>query len=280
MTTSKHFTKALPHKDATQWCLALAEEAGQPDPVIRAAPTGVAAFSIAETTLHSDQPCCHPFLLLNQQETVSCYLTEGDIAFLNRRIQWMMKNQQRGLLYLNIDLYTAKLFVFVDGSFANNKDCNSQIGFLIILATEDKSGGSFQIQGNLITASSTKCKRVTRSVLASETYRMVSGLDIAICVATTLNMVTSKLQPPEVPIIVCTDSYSLYECLVKLGTTKEKTLMIDIMALRQSYERRELAASQKRKPRVWECWTEEWDWALAITCSSLGTYHYMYLPYR
>ena len=40
-------------------------------------------------------------------------------------------------------------------------------------------------------------------------------------------------------IIVCTDSYSLYECLVKLGTTKEKRLMIDIMALHQSYERRE-----------------------------------------
>jgi len=40
-------------------------------------------------------------------------------------------------------------------------------------------------------------------------------------------------------MIVCTDSYSLYECLVKLGTTKEKRLMIDIMALRQSYERRE-----------------------------------------
>jgi hypothetical protein len=28
---------------------------------------------------------------------------------------------------------------------------------------------------------------------------------------------------------------------VKLGTTKEKRLMIDIMALRQSYERRELS---------------------------------------
>ena len=45
---------------------------------------------------------------------------------------------------------------------------------------------------------------------------------------------------PQTPIIICTDSYSLYECLVKLGTTKEKRLMIDIMALRQSYERREI----------------------------------------
>jgi len=39
---------------------------------------------------------------------------------------------------------------------------------------------------------------------------------------------------------MCTNSFSLYEYLVKLGTTKEKRLMIDIMALRQLYERREL----------------------------------------
>jgi hypothetical protein len=53
-------------------------------------------------------------------------------------------------------------------------------------------------------------------------------------------MITDHLQLPPIPMIVCTDSYSLYECLVKLGTTKEKRLMIDIMALRQSYERREV----------------------------------------
>lgn len=41
--------------------------------------------------------------------------------------------------------------------------------------------------------------------------------------------------------MVCTDSFSLYECMVKLGTTKEKRLMIDVMAVRESYERRELS---------------------------------------
>jgi hypothetical protein len=69
---------------------------------------------------------------------------------------------------------------------------------------------------------------------------MVAGVDMAYAISTTLRMITNQLNLPTIPTIVCTDSYSLYECLVKLGTTKEKRLMIDIMALRESYERREL----------------------------------------
>jgi hypothetical protein len=85
-----------------------------------------------------------------------------------------------------------------------------------------------------------KSQRVTRSVLASEVYGMTVGIDIAYAISSTLNMITKQLGLPTIPVIVYTDSYSLYECLVKLGTTKEKRLMIDIIAIRQSYERREL----------------------------------------
>ncbi|KAI0991219.1 hypothetical protein K3495_g16968 [Podosphaera aphanis] len=69
---------------------------------------------------------------------------------------------------------------------------------------------------------------------------MVNGFDVGISLITTIRMITSQLNLPPIPLVACTDSYSLYECLVKLGTTKEKRLMIDIMALRQSYERREI----------------------------------------
>lgn len=69
---------------------------------------------------------------------------------------------------------------------------------------------------------------------------MVQGADIAIALISTIKMITEQLDLPKTHTVLCTDSRSLYECLVKLDTTKEKRLMIDVMALRESYERREL----------------------------------------
>jgi hypothetical protein len=111
----------------------------------------------------------------------------------------------------------------------------------MVLGNETLGSEEFSLTGNILHWSSTKCKRVTRLVLASELYAMASGVDMAISISTTLNMVISKLRLPNIPTIVCTDSLSLYECMIKLGTTREKRLMIDIMAIRQSYERQELS---------------------------------------
>jgi hypothetical protein len=166
--------------------------------------------------------------------------TPEDVTALNKRLAWQLANLDRGLRYIPINLTLAKLFVFVDSSFANNRDFSSQIGYEVILATEHQNDNQFTINGNLIHWSSTKSKRVTRSTLASEIYGMVGGVDMAISIGTTLTMITDRLNLPPIPLIVCTDSYSLYDCLVRLSTTREKRLMIDIMALRQSYERREL----------------------------------------
>ncbi|KAF1934571.1 hypothetical protein EJ02DRAFT_490997 [Clathrospora elynae] len=171
--------------------------------------------------------------------------TDTDYGKLNHRLHWQAENLQRGLRYIPLDLATAKLMVFTDGSFANNQDLSSQLGYLLVLVNESgRQDNTFNIRGNVIHWSSTKCKRVTRSVLASETYGMVSGINIAIAILTTLKMITERLGLLSIPLVVCTDSYSLYECLVKLGTKNEKRLMIDIMALRQSYERHKIAEIQ------------------------------------
>ncbi len=67
---------------------------------------------------------------------------------------------------------------------------------------------------------------------------MAHGFDTGAAIKATIEKI---LQLERLPITLCTDSKSLYDCLVKLGTTQEKRLMVDLMCLRQSYERREIA---------------------------------------
>src|ERR1035438_8651532 len=80
--------------------------------------------------------------------------TDADIAALNKRIKWQMEHLDRGIRYIKLDLDRTKLFVFVDGSFANNKDFSSQIGYKIIIANETTrapyDNSSFRMRGNLV----------------------------------------------------------------------------------------------------------------------------------
>ncbi|KHJ31172.1 hypothetical protein EV44_g4110 [Erysiphe necator] len=183
---------------------------------------------------------CQPeasFDLSRAAQTVSPGINEA--ALLNKRLKWQKINSRRGLKFIKLDNKSLKIIVFTDGSFANNKEnMTSQIGYVICLA-DDKN------RANIVHWSSTKCKRITRSVLASELYAMVVGFDMVTIIKSTLekviNLLSISKSSSSIPLILCTDSRSLYECLSKLGTTTEKRLMIDIMALRQSYDYNEVA---------------------------------------
>jgi hypothetical protein len=159
--------------------------------------------------------------------------TKDDVDKLNKCLKWQMENGGKGLTFVKLT-GKLRLIVFTDSSFANNADYSSQIGYITVLADDNDNC-------NIIHWSSVKCKRVTRSVLASELYAMVHGFDTACVLKDTLDKITQTTAIPPIPIVICIDSFSLYDCLVKLGTTYEKRLMIDIMAIRQSYERREIA---------------------------------------
>ena len=100
---------------------------------------------------------------------------ENDIKLLNKRLQWQIDNPRRGLKYVKLDKNSLRLIVFTDSSFANNKDYTSQIGYVIVLA--DKNDNA-----NILHWSSTTCRRITRSVLASELYAMSNGHDMAVSV--------------------------------------------------------------------------------------------------
>ena len=64
-----------------------------------------------------------------------------------------------------------------------------------------------------------------------EIYRIVSGVNIAIAIGTTLKIIIDRLKLPIIPIIVYTNLYSLCKCLVKLSTIKKKRLIINIIVL-------------------------------------------------
>ena len=69
---------------------------------------------------------------------------------------------------------------------------------------------------------------------------MVGGANIAIAINTTIKIITGQLGFLYTLIIVCTNLYSLYKCLVKLSTTKEKHLIINIIALYYLYKRKKI----------------------------------------
>jgi hypothetical protein len=68
-------------------------------------------------------------------------------------------------------------------------------------------------------------------VLVSEIYGIVAGADLVYVISSIITKVIEQLGLLAIPIIVYTNSYSLYKYLVKLSTTKEKRLIIDIIAL-------------------------------------------------
>ena len=69
-------------------------------------------------------------------------------------------------------------------------------------------------------------------MLVLEIYRIVLGVDIVYTISTILNIIISKLNLLKIKIIICIDLYLLYKYLVKLRSTKEKRLIINIISLR------------------------------------------------
>ena len=74
-------------------------------------------------------------------------------------------------------------------------------------------------------------------MLAFELYALAYSFDIS----TAIKAIVELQFNVSLPLILCTDFKSIYECLIKLRTTQEKRLIINIMCLCQLYKRREIA---------------------------------------
>jgi hypothetical protein len=78
---------------------------------------------------------------------------------------------------------------------------------------------------------------MTRNVLTIELFAMIHDFDVdSVLKSIFIKMLDNIL----ISLILITDSKFLYNCLIDLSITIEKRLMIDVMTLRQFYERREI----------------------------------------
>jgi hypothetical protein len=148
---------------------------------------------------------------------------------LNQRLQWQLKNSTRELRFVFLNRNQLRLMIFIDAAFVNTADLHNQIDYVICLIDD--------IHINLIHWSSIKCKRVIKSVLAVELYVMINDFDVEAIIKS----IIERLLRISLSLILLTDSKFLYDCLVKLDTIAKKRLIIDLMCLRKSYERRRIA---------------------------------------
>jgi hypothetical protein len=143
-------------------------------------------------------------------------------------LQWQIDNHIKEFKYVSLDSTKLQLVIFTNLFFANNRDLFSQIDYIICLTNSKHV--------NIVHWSSIKCKRVIRNVLAIELYALTHDFDLDVVLKTTLFAILDRF----VSFVLCIDSKSLYDCLIKLDTTQEKRLMINVMSLRQLYERRKI----------------------------------------
>ena len=82
-------------------------------------------------------------------------------------------------------------------------------------------------KANIIYWSLTKYKRVIRSILAIELYRITHGFNITVVIKSNIDKMLFII----IPLILYTDSKSLFNYLVRFGTIQKKYLIIDIICL-------------------------------------------------
>ena len=149
---------------------------------------------------------------------------QEDITITNSLIKHIHKNPELGLQYNKMDIETMEILVYSDGSFSGNNDGSSQVGFMNFLIDKNNTA-------SLIEYSSSKSKRIVRSVLGAETFGMADACDASIVLQHDIKKITGR----NMKIRILTDSETLFNVVIKNASTKEKRLMIDIKAARQAY---------------------------------------------
>jgi hypothetical protein len=147
----------------------------------------------------------------------------------NKFVQQCHATHDTVMRFVQLDIPTVHIAVFVDASFASNRDGSSQIGYIVCL--RDARG-----KCNVIHSSSTKSKRVARSTLTAEIFALLDGFDCGYVLKVWLERLFNK----SLELHILTDSRTAYHTVTTLVITRERRLMVDLHLLREAYENREI----------------------------------------
>jgi hypothetical protein len=134
------------------------------------------------------------------------------------------------LRFLSFPASQLETCVCIDAAYACNPDHSSQLGVLAMLRDRQSHRCS------VVHYFSVKSKRVCRSILAAELLALVEGFDVGFAIQDSLRRI-SGFAPP---LVLYTDSQSLYHLAISLTRTTERRLMVDLALLREAYERRDI----------------------------------------
>ena len=148
---------------------------------------------------------------------------------LNSVVRHLLTTTDQVLKFLKLDHKSLRLQVYSDASYGNSFDGSSQLGYIIFFAD---SNGNCQP----LFWSSHKPKRDSRYFLGSETMAFADAFDMAYAMKNDIHNMTSL----DIPIVMLTDSLSLFDVITKAKITSEKRLRINVKVVKDAYQRNEL----------------------------------------
>ncbi len=91
-------------------------------------------------------------------------------------------------MFILLNLYYIKLFIFINRLFINNIDITFQFRFIIILSIERyiKKNLSFKIKSNIIYQNLNKYKQITKNIFANKLYSIINRFNSTIAFYTIL----------------------------------------------------------------------------------------------
>ena len=122
------------------------------------------------------------------------------------------------------------LEVYSDASFGNVGEGQSQIGYIVSL--KDTRGRKCPILWK-----SVRAKRVAKSTIEAEALSLGEAAETAVYLKEIWKEITGN---KEIPIIIRTDSRTLESALKSTSGVKSKRLRIEIAAMREMLERKEI----------------------------------------